>query len=240
MKKLLSIAAATALIFSFANAGGKIVEEAYTPPVPVPTWTGPYIGLKIGYIKGDGDINLKSTNINTTFSPNSFTLKPDGVDGGLYAGYNWESPSGWLFGIEGDFDLMSADEKKSITQTDYPAGIAAGGIRNTNEYKLKQKWDASLRLRVGKVIDDKWMPYITGGITWARLEATYNGNKDSKTATGWTLGAGVEVKFTNNLFGRIQYRYSDYEKEDFSHGNGITSTVDYKSHSIVAGIHYKF
>ena len=37
---------------------------------------------------------------------------------------------------------------------------------------------------------------------------------------GWTAGAGVDVKVTEQVFGRVEYRYTDFGSDDFNTGSG--------------------
>ena len=41
---------------------------------------------------------------------------------------------------------------------------------------------------------------------------------------GWTAGAGVDVKITEQVFGRVEYRYTDFGAEDFNTGSGPQSS----------------
>jgi len=56
---------------------------------------------------------------------------------------------------------------------------------------------------------------------------------------GWTVGAGVDYAFTNNLFGRVEYRYNDFGKETY-HTGPITSTGDVSEHVVKVGLGVKF
>ena len=40
---------------------------------------------------------------------------------------------------------------------------------------------------------------------------------------GWTAGAGVDVKMTEQVFGRVEYRYTDFGSGDFNTGSGPQS-----------------
>ncbi len=217
MKKIvLSVTAAVALS-SFAIAGGDIA-----PVMPADNWSGFYVGVQMGGIAGNADVSIPSY-------PSSFGLDPDGVAGGIYAGYNWLLDNDWLIGIEVSGNFISSDDE----------GLSGNG---TERYRLEQNWDAAILLRIGKVIDDTWMPYITGGAAWTELEASYPGTtrgSSKDTISGWTLGAGIEVKLSTNIHARIEYRHSDYGTAHFSNG-GVVSNVDYKDDRIMFGISYRF
>jgi outer membrane immunogenic protein len=117
----------------------------------------------------------------------------------------------------------------------------------TYEVSIDENWEASLRLRLGMVIDDTWMPYITGGVAWADVDAAYrtvpNGSwqSASETLTGWTLGAGVEYKITENFHAKLEYRYADYGDMSDSWGGTIPDTkTDFKTSKVYMGVSYKF
>ena len=56
---------------------------------------------------------------------------------------------------------------------------------------------------------------------------------------GWTAGAGVDVKVTDNVFVRGEYRYTDFGKESFTTGSG-TRDIDASDNRVQFGIGMKF
>ena len=42
------------------------------------------------------------------------------------------------------------------------------------------------------------------------------GRSDGNTMLGWTAGAGADVMFTDTVFGRVEYRYTDFGSADTS------------------------
>ena len=236
MKKLgLSILAFVA-VTNLAFAGGKLVAPPEVPPIPIVNdiWSGPYVGAQIGGVSSKTDVN-------------AFTYKGSyklsGFSGGIFAGYNILTSSNLLFGAEGDINYISADKTKTVYSRPYDS--AYPDELYTANLKLRQYWDASLRLRVGKVIDNKYLPYITGGAAWTKVGANYPSSTTAsgvkkKTLSGWTAGAGVEVKINKNINARIQYRYSDYGDATFTHGIIKSKIKNFKTHSIRAGISYTF
>ena len=222
MKKLFLSTVAIMGLTSIVWAGGN-VQPPQEPPKVVDNWSGPYVGIQLGGVAGKGDVSIPNY-------PSKFSVKPSGVAGGLYAGYNWLGQNNILVGIEADISGIAADKSAN-----------SGYTGHAETYKVKQYFDASLRARVGKVIDDKYLPYITAGIAWTRLGTSYNpGNwgVKKKTVSGFTAGAGVEMKVTEKVNARIQYRYTNYSKADFMHAG--PSSVDYKSHMIQVGVSYNF
>ena len=71
------------------------------------------------------------------------------------------------------------------------------------------------------------------------MDATDAAGSDRNTMLGWTAGAGADVKVTEQIFGRVEYRYSDYGSKDFNTGSGIQS-VDSSDHRVSFGIGMKF
>jgi outer membrane immunogenic protein len=61
----------------------------------------------------------------------------------------------------------------------------------------------------------------------------------SYSALGYTVGAGAEAMVTNNITARIEYRYTDYQKNDFNVG-GANISRGYDEHSVKVGIGMKF
>ena len=36
---------------------------------------------------------------------------------------------------------------------------------------------------------------------------------------GWTAGVGTDIKLTDNVFGRVEYRYTDFGSKNFTTGH---------------------
>ena len=243
MKRLLISAIAVSALVGNLYAGGKLVEPPQVPPIPVVTdiWTAPYIGAQLGFITGKGKVIVSNITAKT--------VKPSGFTAGVFAGYNWRTKSDILFGLEGDINYISAKKRVNLITRNAGNGNNLSNVQKPVpikiDMKLRQYWDASLRVRLGKVIDNKYLPYITAGVAWTKVGLSYPGAPSpyntvkKKTLTGWTAGAGVEVKVNKNVNVRIQYRYSDYGKETITHSN-LNSTLKFKTHSIRAGVSYSF
>ena len=52
-------------------------------------------------------------------------------------------------------------------------------------------------------------------------------------------GVGADVKITEQVFGRVEYRYSDYGSSDFNTGAGDRS-IDSSDNRVTFGIGMKF
>lgn len=239
MKKLnLSMIAFTMLSAStFVMAGGDIkeVEPVVEPIIEVvqDDWSGPYIGLQAGYVMGDAStIAGDEGEFYDWAALDGFDV--NGFGGGVFAGYLWKLDNDFVVGIEGEYNIVSADD--SVVGGDGWYGAT-----------VEHDWDASLRLRIGKVMGD-YLPYITGGVAWAGITTdgwVEWGGTDYNEATlvGWTAGLGVERKINKNLNARIQYRYSDYGDETWTleQPNDMTEgKVEYTAHMLTIGVSYRF
>jgi outer membrane immunogenic protein len=73
----------------------KDAPDAYLPAI---TWTGFYVGANVGglFVEESGFIEIND------YKRKDFEEDDTLFIGGIHVGYNWQKPSGWLFGIEGD------------------------------------------------------------------------------------------------------------------------------------------
>ena len=136
----------------------------------------------------------------------SGVVSTNGWIGGGYAGYNLQTNQHLVIGLEGD--------------------IVATSKSNDG---LKNPWDGSFRGRVGYAWD-RYLAYGTAGVAVGGLSVP----GDSETKTGWTAGLGLETAFSNNLTGRVEYRYTDLGRFPSSGGS------DYSSNDLLVGVGMKF
>lgn len=147
-------------------------------------------------------------------------IDTDGFTGGGFAGYNAELGNGVVAGIEGDVNYSNVKGDN--------AGTA-----------VKSSVDGSLRARLGYAVSPNILPYVTGGGAAQSLKVTEGGASDRNTMLGWTAGAGVDVKVSENVFVRGEYRYTDFQDQAFTTGSG-TRDVGSSDNRIQFGIGMKF
>ena len=86
--------------------------------------------------------------------------------------------------------------------------------------------DISATLRLGTNLSENSKIYALGGYTNARIKATYDDGfdrySDGVNLDGFRLGAGYQHNFGQNLFGKIEYRYSNYE-QGFERHQGVVA-----------------
>ncbi|MBN9268995.1 MAG: porin family protein, partial [Mesorhizobium sp.] len=62
-------------------------------------------------------------------------------------------------------------------------------------------------------------------------------NSESKGMLGWTAGVGTDIKLTDNVFGRVEYRYTDFGSKDFGSTIGKVKSSDNR---VTFGVGMKF
>ena len=202
-------------------------KEAPAPVfVPPPfTWTGFYIGVNAGGVWGSG--HLSSTLfasgfpvLETSWPGGNLGGSQTGFIGGGQAGYNWQTGS-FVLGAETDFDWTSLSRHNSFVGATFFDPFGRSDFLTANSSR-KLDWLGTTRARVGWVVtpDNRFMIYGTGGIAYGggsrnfdvfdnRDGWDWNGGGGSNTRVGWTLGAGVEYAFTNNITLKGEYLYYD-------------------------------
>ncbi len=265
--RLLALAA---IVLAVPAMAADIPLKSKAPP-PAASWAGPYAGVALGGKFGDTTWTANSTSdfpgtIVDASSPDTF--RPSAFRVGGYAGYNWEQAP-WVYGVE--LDIAYADGESTH------AGIPGCGIGcfpgapgpGVDTSSVKLGWDASIRARFGYLITPDTLLYGTGGIAWQAVETTgtcqhsaadpqcsvaagtpFDTQSDRKILTGWTVGAGVEVRVSGPWLLRGEYRYADFGT--FSGlfpftSSGAPAGVDYsrydlavRTHIATLGLTYQF
>lgn len=238
LRRLLLMSSASVLFSAGVQAADIIEPTVYD-------WTGPYIGLQAGYAWGENDLSANSVEDEITITEDAATIDGDdgsfdldGFVGGAHAGYNWQMDS-LVLGLEGDIEYADLNDKVDILSSD-----GLGELVGRDEVEVN--WLGSLRLR-GGFTADRALFYATGGLAVGGAKITAEdefGDKfadESATKWGWTIGAGIEYAFTDDLSGRIEYRYTDLGKIDVrSEEENIDDEADLKFHAVRAGLSWHF
>ncbi|HEV7416731.1 outer membrane protein [Tianweitania sediminis] len=143
----------------------------------------------------------------------------DGFAGSGFAGYNWQTGS-FVYGFEGDVGYSGVEGSDGGNKVE-------GGL------------NGSIRARMGVAATDRVLIYGTAGGAAERTEVSNAFGSDDKTLLGYTVGGGVDAKLTDQVFGRVEYRYTDYGSETFNTG-GLAQNVDTRDHKVSVGVGFKF
>lgn len=130
----------------------------------------------------------------------------------------------WLFGIEGDIGLPLGDD----LDTDERPDVLQWSDINYN---------AHARGRVGRRFGDADL-FIAGGLAVVELEQEQDGETDSYTLTGFSVGAGVDWPIMENLVARVEVLHDEYGKKSTTTFNNYTG--DWSDTTVRGGLLFQF
>lgn len=189
--------------------GEPILEPVVIKPAAPLSWGGsPYVGIQIGCSFLNHHPGIQSEN-----GP------CDGISG-VHLGYNFAPNGNFVWG--GEIDVSSSDHQF--------AGAATGG--NT----VSANWEATARLRLGYMVNEKTTLYTAGGLAFAGAEMEGVG---SNTHTGWTVGLGVERSFSEHWLGRFEIRHNEFGSATYETPTGPFD-VEFGDTQAIFGLSYKF
>jgi outer membrane immunogenic protein len=232
MRVMVTAAAAAMTALAMVPTAGAQADTA--------DWTGGYIGVT-------GVYAFTSANAYNDYLANGNLIYTSEIDfddiaGGARLGHNFSLGDGLIFGVETDIAVAGKDYARAPT-------LELGIPYPTEDlYNISNSWSA--RVRLGKPVG-VLLPYLTGGITAARLRTGWDSTpaddiygRGSRTAIGYTLGTGLEYAATPNLRFHAEYRFSDFgtTRVTVREYDGFTSDfdIDLHTHMIVFGASYAF
>lgn len=194
---------------------------------PAFTWAGLYLGANVGAGWGTKEWASTSVLTQTNYGMN-------GALAGGQIGYNWQA--GWVvLGVEADANWADLKGKGSIWASTY--------------YTSKVDSLGTIVGRIGGTFD-RALLYVLAGGAWAHQKDTFTipsvyGTSSTDFRWGWTLGGGVELAFTPQWSGKIQYNYLDFGTNattfiDPRDGRGFTLDLTQRIHTVKVGLNYHF
>ncbi len=134
----------------------------------------------------------------------------DGIVYGIGLGYDASIGENAFAGIDLSFDESSQKEcERSAIVTNDEACLSAGR-------------DLAAAVRAGVNVGERGKVYALAGYTNARFRFSYTTpagvtTRDSENLDGFRLGAGYQHGFGGNTYGKVEYRYSNYEADVSRH-----------------------
>ena len=177
----------------------------------------------------------------------NFNLAPDGINGGIQAGYNWQAVN-VVFGLEADVQGSTQQDNKTCVVYCLATVRAA--------YDATLPWFGTVRGRLGYSVGSTLF-YATGGLAYGSVKTKINTvsvvgpvtRSFSHTNAGWTVGAGIETPFRllgllgPNWTAKTEYLYVDLgsNSDSFIFGSVPASTTrSVTEHIFRTGINYHF
>jgi len=164
----------------------------------------------------------------------------EGVSYGVGVGYDFDL-GGLVAGVEAEFADSSGEQEADETLDGIPftSRIATGR-------------DIYVGGRLGFRVAPTTLLYAKGGYTNTSIEFAAESAGDrfelDSNVDGWRLGAGVEQLFGPNLYGKVEYRYSNYNNLDFSDdfdfedldAENFGTDIDLDRHQVLVGLGMRF
>ena len=216
------------LVLAAASLAALSATPALAQSDPDKKFDGPRAGVILGYDR------LQPGQV-----PNSSIDDRNSADGLTYGGdvgYDHQTNSGWVFGVEGEVTGSTS----KVTNNPSAAGALGYG-------RVKAGRDLYAGARLGYTVTPNTLIYAKGGYTNQRLDLVAS---DGTTETGahynldgWRAGVGLEQSLGGKAYAKVEYRYSNYGQarlEYPSGGNTNNFSVDTDRHQLVAGVGVRF
>ncbi|HEX8535494.1 MAG TPA: outer membrane beta-barrel protein [Allosphingosinicella sp.] len=201
----------------------------------------PFTGFRLEGLAGydklkSGDRNDDAVDTNDDNGDESI----EGVGYGIGAGYDFDL-GGVVAGVEAEYTDSSGKQEADET---------LDGIPFTSRIGIGR--DIYVGGRIGFRAAPSTLVYAKGGYTNTSIEFAAKTAGDrfelDSNVDGWRLGAGVEQLLGPNLYGKVEYRYSNYRNLDFSdnfdlenfESEDFGTKIDLDRHQVMAGIGFRF
>jgi len=264
----LAVSLLSAVTFSGSAVAADMAVKARPMPVEVGyNWSGFYLGLNGGYSWGRANTTIfPGSALATPLGQDvdgglfggqlgyNWQVNPQWVLG-LEADGQWTGERGRRNDFLGSVRVPLPGNDFNIVTT----------TSASSEWSLP--WFATFRGRAGFLADPTLLLYGTGGLAvgevkfatqttrtaqlfgpgstgttpqGAALTVVDAALSGSRTRVGWTVGAGLEKKFTPNWSAKLEYLYVDFGTETYFGGTGNAVDVSFHDHILRGGFNYGF
>jgi outer membrane immunogenic protein len=201
---------------------------------------GPFTGFRVEGLAGYDVLKSGERDDGVDTSQNNGDESIEGVSYGVGVGYDFDLGS-VVAGVEAEYADSSGKQgaDETLDGINFSSRVATGR-------------DIYVGGRLGFRATPRTLVYVKGGYTNTSIEAGYETSGDAyefdTNADGWRLGAGIEQMFGPNMYGKLEYRYSNYNNLDFSDdfdldgfdAENFDTDIDLDRHQVMAGLGFRF
>src|SRR3984957_3271120 len=239
MKRILFTTVALSVLGLMSPAlGADLPVKAGPIASPLYDWSGFYVGAF-----GGGGFGNHNYNNGTPTGYANYLINYDstGGIGGGEVGYNVQTGK-VVVGVEGDafWSGIKGSDLSQFNNGTLPIGaIDASNLR----------WGGTFRARGGIAVD-RLMLFFTGGLAYGDILPTSPApgigvDQFTNHQSGLTAGGGIAYAITNNIIGKLEYRYYDYGRYNrvgapLTPNGQLPYTVDNTYSVVTIGFDYKF
>lgn len=211
----------------------QVLSDVPPPPLEMPiplgrNWGGFYAGGFVGGMHGVWTLDFYRNN-NHGHSVQGL----DGVEGGVWAGYNTYVGANTLAGVEVDLGTGNAKSANEVFDND--------------DTEASYNSFGSIRGRLGWIMD-RVMVYGTAGLAFANINNQIQKGQNAgeqvvwedQNTWGWAAGAGAEYALNDRWTTRAEYLFSDFGSVTLTNRDGNTMIYDNQLHQLRLGVSYKF
>ena len=215
------------------------------------TWTGFNVYGGVGYTNLDSKESSHAGSSDASNTANfSGTHSKSKITGKLGLGYDFKLAEKMVVGVFADVNLGSLKTKSDQAWDN-------GTYTLTTSTKVKDAY--SLGAKLGYLLSDNDLLYVSGGASRAKIKTNFSSRSDygnantygpwdlssNKSKTGAFVGLGLEHKINQNISVVGDYRVTDYGSVKTENFNGYASPVqshkvDVKTENLSLNLKYSF
>jgi outer membrane immunogenic protein len=220
--------------------GGSMKDAPVEYAAPAASWTGFYIGVGVGGGASVTDLSvnveeyryLEAKSFDGDYDSNSFELfgldgiGGEGVFGTVQVGYDRQLSSHFVLGAFVDYDF-----------SDISTEIRASNGRESfsTDLDLDHMW--SVGVRAGFLTSPDTMVYALVAYTQGEYSADdFDFDLD---VDGWSVGAGIETRLSDNLTLKGEYRFTQFDEENVLEFGPLSVDVEPSVHTARVVLSYR-
>ena len=226
MKRFYKLCAAVALLSFGMISGSILTRSASAADILTPTedllieaelartWTGFNAGLILGAGAAVADTSIGGVKFDG--------IGAEGLIAGGYAGFDFQFRDRFVVGFVGEAAWTNTESK-----------ISSGGL----SIEAGPEWTADASIRAGVLITDVLI-YGIGGYSYADYTAEFGGANASQDYNGWNVGGGLETFVSDRFTVGVEYRFRQYDGENWKTAGLINVEPSEHSGRLRAGFHF--
>jgi opacity protein-like surface antigen len=212
--------------------GGYVREGGNPFLIPVQRWT---YGISVGGVWGTGDMNhfFPAANTNSRIS--------DFVATGTF---EYSRSIGYDPALMMDKWVRFGIDVRTPVSGDSRPNFGGEVLQSRIGWMFTPKVGASVQFldkngKTSGLIPINHCLWMTGGLSIADVKDTFADESHSKTAVGWTLGAGMDINYTHDWTARIAVEYTDLGRNTIDLPGGPVR-IDHTDWSLKVGLFRRF